>query len=215
MATHAEEPDDPEALLVQIANRSFELGNTNPPYWLEVAFQTILTDIHGPWIPAREKAHPGKDAFSMTYSAARLGFAARRAECEILRQPEVNRDVEAVIRDGFGQGIGEDWFAVVCNTASSLMYAADHYPERVPTNAALAPLGIGHANRRRLGGMTVDHILYDEDGTRLHLGSVSVAAIVECWRFGYYLSACNASLPPSAAEELGAAEPMRGQQPPL
>jgi len=56
--------------------------------------------------------------------------------------------------------------------------------------------------RGRLGQLIATSILYDRRSDMKDLGSLSTNAMLDCWYFGFCLSACRASLPDRAVQEL-------------
>jgi len=152
--------------------------------------------------PDEELAAPGHDAESLIYTVARLGFAARRAECAYFGAGEANPALTGLLTQLHASSAGDDWFGIVWQTAVNMIDNADRNPWAPDVEPILAPQGMGHDARRRLADLVVDSVLRSERGRPWELGSVSTETLARCWRFGYYLSACDASLPPEAEREL-------------
>jgi hypothetical protein len=92
-------------------------------------------------------------------------------------------------------------YETITRAATALMAMAEGPPEP-RTEALLAPRGMGHDTRCRLGEMMVDATLAQPRPTPWRLGWVDAEVLLDCWRYGYYLAACAASLPSTADAEL-------------
>jgi hypothetical protein len=190
-----------ETWAAAVGDRAVAIAAAPPPYWVDVALRSALITLRSQAMRDLEAGRFPADGSSLSYTLTRLGFAARRAECEALDLPERNPDLADLIDHGFAARVGKDWYETITRTAVTLMEAAQSPPEP-RTAALLAPRGMGHDARRRLGEMMVDATLSSERGRPWKLGWIDASVLLECWRYGYYLSACAASLPPAASPAL-------------
>jgi hypothetical protein len=189
-----------------LGDRAVALGAEPPPFWLDVAFKLALSTLDRRAKEAIADHTLPRDAFPAAYTVTRLGYAARRAECEALDLHERNPELTAVIADGFAHGVGEDWFETITRAAAALLSAAEDVPDP-RTEGVLAPEGMGHAARARLGEAMVDATISEPARPPMNIGWVDRGLLRRCWLYGYYLSACAASLPPEAAQHLPSTDP--------
>jgi hypothetical protein len=201
--------DELDRWLGSIGDRAVALANQPPAYWIELMFRSMLTQTFVTVVPEADVPRLGSDALPLTYTSARFGFYARPAECAQQGVEETNATVTEMLDWKYREAAGaDDWFFTVGRTAEALSAAIERGFTAPQISQALGPEGIGRPFRRRLAVLMVDSILYDEhEELRRELGTLTPAALVRCWDFGYYLSACDAALPSPAREELLAHRP--------
>jgi hypothetical protein len=190
-----------DEFLRSIADRAIAMDTDPPPYWIEVTAKTVLENPVVELVADYELASPGADAHSLAYTATRLGVASRRAACEAFGEPQADAAVTGMIEEAVASGQFGDWWAAVCVTSRGLMAVGDGRLS-VPGVSVLTPRGLRPELRERLGQLMVLSILDDQRGMERDLGSLSTNAVLDCWYFGFCLSACRASLPDRAVQEL-------------
>ncbi|MBV8987997.1 MAG: hypothetical protein JO372_05480 [Solirubrobacterales bacterium] len=191
-----------DAVMAEISERAVALAERPSPSWADLAEHAVLEMPDLGIAPAAELAVPGRDAGSLTYTIARLGFAARGAECAYFGANEANPALTNLLAQLHSSGAADSWVEIVWRTAVAMIENADKNPWAPDVAPVLAPQGVGHEARRRLADLVVDSVLRSERGRPWELGYVSKETLARCWRFGYYLAACDASLPPGARHEL-------------
>jgi hypothetical protein len=192
--------NDRDQYLSSIGDRAVALAADAPPYWLDVAAQSVLVNAELALVPEPDLARPGPDAHSLAYTAARLGINARRAECQAIGLPEEENWLRDLLERNHDRSGGSDWFRTVCVTAAGLVRIAEE-------DRGMSPSGLGQEMYLRLGELIVQAMLSDASAAGRQLGTVTTATVFRCWHFGYYLSACNGSLPVPATAELSRAQP--------
>jgi hypothetical protein len=190
-----------DEFLGSIGDRAVAMDRDPPPYWIDVTAKTVLENPIVEVVADYELTSPGADAYSLAYTATRLGVASRRAACEVFGEPQADAAVTAMVQEAADSGKFGDWWAAVCVTARALMAVGDGRFS-VPGLSVLTPRGLRKDLRERLGQLIVNSILDDERGEMRDLGSLSPDAVLNCWYFGFCLSACRASLPDPAVTEL-------------
>jgi hypothetical protein len=190
-----------DEFLGSIGDRAVALDRDAPPYWIDVTAKLVLENPVVELVADHELASPGADAHSLAYTATRLGVTSRRAACEAFGEPQADAAVTGMIEEAAASGQFGDWWAAVCVTARGLMAVGDG-TFSVPGISVLTPRGLRRELRQRLGQLMVTSILDDERGQMRDLGSLSTNALLDCWSFGFCLSACRASLPDPAVQEL-------------
>jgi hypothetical protein len=193
--------DDTDRFLGSIGDRAIALDKDPPPYWIEVTAKSVLENPVVEVVADYELTSPGADAHSLAYTGTRLGVASRRAACEAFGEPQADASVTRLIEEAAASGKFGDWWAAICVTARGLM-AVGEGTFAVPGISELTPRRLRREHRDRLGQLMVTSILYDERGEMRDLGSLSTNAVLDCWYFGFCLSACRASLPDEAVQEL-------------
>lgn len=195
-----------DALLAPIANRAVAVAADEPPYWIDVTARAVLDNPIVEVVPEYELADLGAYARSLAYTATRLGVASRRAACEAFGEPQSDAAVTGLIGEAAASGRFGDWWGAVCVTARTLMAIGDGALSLAEIGV-LTPHGLRRELRDRLGRLIVDSILHDERGEMRDLGSLSPDSLLSCWYFGFCLSACRASLPDAAVDELSRLRP--------
>ena len=193
--------DDIDRLLGSIGDRAVALDRDPPPYWVDLTAKTVLVNPVVEVVADCELTSPGADAYSLAYSATRLGVTSRRAACEALHEPQADAAVTRLIEETATLSRVGDWSAAVCVTARGLMAVGDG-TFSTPHTSVLTPRALRRELRERLGRLMITSILYDQRGDMRDLGSLSADAVLSCWYFGFCLSACRASLPDAAVQEL-------------
>jgi hypothetical protein len=192
---------DADDFLGSIGDRAVALDRDPPPYWIDVTAKAVLENPVVEVVADYELASPGADAHSLVYTATRLGVASRRAACEAFGEPQADAAVTGLIEEAAASGKFGDWWAAICVTARGLMAVGDG-TFSLPGMSVLTPRGLRRELRERLGQLVVTSILYDQRGEMRDLGSLSTNAVLDSWYFGFCLSACRASLPDPAVQEL-------------
>lgn len=188
-------------LLEGLALESAQLAPGPLEEWVELIMKAavFIEDV----VPEEERPGPGNEGPSLVYSLARNGFAARGVECERYGAAERNERLAELLDVKFANG-NEEWLDAVCAATLDMIDASAKHPEEPIVVAVLAPAGIGHPARRRLAEMVTAQILFDEHGEPRDRAPIRVPSFVRSWLFGYYLSACAASLPQGAVAALAA-----------
>lgn len=193
--------DDIDQFLGSIGDRAVGLDRDPPPFWVDMTARTVLENPVVEVVADDELTSPGADAHSLAYTATRLGVTSRRAACEAFHEPQADAAVTGLIEETAASGRFGDWWAAVCVTARGLMAIGDGTFSQ-PHMSVLTPRLLRRELRERLGQLIVTSILYDERGDMRDLVSLSADALLRCWYFGFCLSACRASLPDAAVQEL-------------
>jgi len=172
------------------------------PKYADLAAKLALTEIILP--QESGSIEPTAGDLNMSLSATTLGYVSRLAEFEFIEQSQSNEHLRAFLAYAYGErAFGEDWFANIVGTAGSLMNGAAQDPFGADTAPLLGAVGIGYDARQRFGFAVIASLLTEPDsGHTRTLDAIMPRHLYECWRFGYWLAACDASLPDDARASL-------------
>lgn len=141
-------------------------------------------------------------AAGLASTASRLGYATRVAEFEQVAEPDFNPHVAEFIEQAAEpSGAGPDWFGAVCRTARVMLRAAHKEPYSFDTAILLVPVGLGHEAHRDLCAWELGARIEGPEAEEA-MKEVSGYELADCWGYGYYLRACEMSLPKAAGATL-------------
>jgi hypothetical protein len=130
---------------------------------------------------------------------AALGYQTRAAEFEKLGEDSRNPALTSMLNDAFrASSFGDGWFSNVCGTAGTLMNASEQAPFDPDVAELLAPVGVGHHMRDQMLADLVGRLFVTPGGQERDLGDLGPLDLAHCWRYCYYLHACEQSLPAAA-----------------
>jgi hypothetical protein len=129
-------------------------------------------------------------------TAAKLGYEARKVEIAYHDLKDRNESLSSFI--AYAHEEDDDWFATLSRVALMLTGAA--LAEPFPTGDTadlLGDTGLGYETRQYFAMRLLESLLTDPEtgGPRLLPGDLTTNELYECWLFGYYLDACEASVP--------------------
>jgi hypothetical protein len=129
------------------------------------------------------------------YVSSKLGYQLRIVEFTDLDLEDNNDELADVMRQMFGEKrAGAGWFENVCGTASMLMRVLEKEPDG-PAGRWLAPIGAGREMHMHMCLTLVNSVLTTPDGVRRNIEGITFGDLTHAWRYGYYLRACEMSLP--------------------
>jgi hypothetical protein len=96
----------------------------------------------------------------------------------------------------------EDWWATMCTTASGLMNHSLDDPFAPGVVGVLAPVGAGHQVHAQMCVRLLTRLLTTPDGEPWLPDGITRHELAVCWFYGYYLRACEMSLPDDARTSL-------------
>ena len=134
-----------------------------------------------------------------TYAAAKLGYQLRVVELNDLDIEDWNEELAYMIRWMMAeQNGGDTWFQNVCATAAMLMNASIKEPYSPDVQHLLAPVGAGPDMHADMRATMVNAVLTKPDIGDQIRADVSAEDLSCAWGYGYYLRACERSLPDEA-----------------
>jgi hypothetical protein len=153
-----------------------------------------------------ETLEPTNDQVRWARTAARLGYLFRIVEFETLNEDDHNSALAEWIRLVQRKSEwGEEWFQAVGGITQLLLKLSIENRNEPDAEKLLAPTGLGHDVHTEMSIDSLGRIIMDEDDKPRDLeGVISPRELGHCWRYGYYLRACEMSLPEEAKEELAA-----------
>jgi hypothetical protein len=135
--------------------------------------------------------------------AAKLGYQLRVVEFEDLSLEDSNDELTEVMLQMVAEGkTGEGWFPNVCGTATMLMNASLKAPYEPGPASWLASVGAGHDVHAAMCASMVNSVLTTPEGADRVIEGISAEDLTYAWRYGYYLRACEMSLPDDARDSL-------------
>lgn len=162
--------------------------DTPAPKTIALALQVVLPNM------VRSDATADEARFAGT--AAKLGYDARKIEVGYHKLNDRNESLSLFLAHVHDEEA--DWFQTLCRVAQMLADAAS--AEAFPTGVTadlLGDTGLGYEGRHRFAMHLLDCLLtHPETGEpRQPPGELTTSELYECWSFGYYLDACEASVP--------------------
>ena len=137
-------------------------------------------------------------AAGLVRTACKLGYATRIAEFERLAERDYNLHLEEFMGQWETQSsTWIDWFAAVCAAAYMLVSAAHKEPYSSDSARLLSPVGVGHGAHRDLCSWELTARISGPEAEEA-MKEISGHELADCWGFGYYLRACEMSLPAAA-----------------
>jgi hypothetical protein len=188
-----------------IGLRAFDLVDSAAPNFVERAHAAAspgLLEHQGEALARPFETIRAAYAVGLASQASRLGYATRVAEFEQHPQADYSPQLEQFMRDAYQRKtFGADWHQTVCGTARRLLEAG-HKELRSPQRAQLQqPVGIGHDAQRALCSWELGAHIHDSKADEA-MKEITDGELAECWGYGYYLRACEMSLPEEARAEL-------------
>lgn len=175
----------------------------NPvPHWVYLAevssFSNTVLKMRG-----EENAEGTRDQTEAALVAAKLGYQLRVVEFEDLGLEDSNAELTSVmLQMMIEETSGEGWFSNVCGAAGILMNASVKAPYDPGPASWLAPVGAGHDVHAAMCASMVNSVLTTPEGADRVIEGISAEDLAYAWRYGYYLRACEMSLPDVARESL-------------
>lgn len=194
-----------DELVQSVALRAFDIADDTDPGFIELAHREACP-------PLLERQRELKDrpvdlirvsyAAGLAQRASKLGYATRTVEFEQQAESDYNPHLEQFLRDAHHrQTLGADWFATVCNAARLMHRAAHKEPYSPDTARLLRPLGNGHNAQRDLCAWELGAQINGSEAAEA-MKEITDRELADCWGSGYYLRACEMSLPQEAHAEL-------------
>ena len=208
-------PEADNKSLNRIALRAFGIIEGAVPGFIERAQQTACPSI-------LERRHDAgatpfdviriAHAAGIAHLASKLGYATRIAEFEQLDVADYNRHLEAFLIEAAsreaalesaagGTGIHAAWYATLVSTARVLTRAAEREARSPGDCQLLEPTALGRAAHRELRAWELE-VRTQSAVAQEALKEISASELADCWDFGYYLRACEMSLPVDARAAL-------------
>jgi hypothetical protein len=175
----------------------------NPvPHWVYLAqvgsFSNTVRKVRG-----EENAEGTRGQTEAALVAAKLGYQLRVVEFEDLGEEDSNAELTKTMLQMVDEdNAGEGWFPNVCGTAAMLMNASLEAPYDPGIASYLEPVGAGHDIHAAMCASMVEWVTPPEG---VDLAGISVEDLAYAWRYGYYLRACEMSLPDIARDDLAEA----------
>jgi hypothetical protein len=187
-----------DELLIALGTRAGELYGQPLPDYIELAAKTVPVSL----LP--KGASPTANDIGLMYSSVRLNYVARVAEFERYSKGDYSAELHgALVAAEHGRMAGDDWFATLTTLAMGLAGEAMTDPYRPDVAPMFGPPGIGHQQRRRWRHALVSNLLTDPDsGHPRDPDVITHELLYHLWEFGYWLRACDASLPDDARSYL-------------
>jgi hypothetical protein len=182
--------EEANAMLEPLAHEAFELARQPLAEHIGLAMSLVLSDV------VLSDQEPTEQDRRLGYSAGLLGYCARMTEFRMLNESEFNPELaEMIAHFESDHTFGEDWFATIMGVTAMLMNASATAPHRPDVAPMLGPIGIGYDMRERLGTGMMTAFLSAETPD-----DIGLSELYECWRFGHWYRAGDASLPDEALQ---------------
>jgi hypothetical protein len=171
-------------------------------HWVDLAqhlsFSNTVRKMRG-----EENADGTHEQHEAAYVAAKLGYQLRVVEFEDLRLEDSNANLAEVMRQMVAEHrTGDGWFPNVCGTAATLMNASLKAPYDPEPASWLAPVGAGHDVHANMCATLVNSVLTTPNGDDRVIEGINAEDLTYAWRYGYYLRACEMSLPDDGRDAL-------------
>jgi hypothetical protein len=170
------------------------------PKWVHLAKLVSFSNVRK--MCGEEDAEGSPDQVQAAYAAAGLGYQLRIVEFEDLELGDGNDNLTEVMLAFHERPSGADWFATMCSTAGLLTSASLKGPYDPKVAGLLAPVGAGHDVHAAMCGSCVHAVLTTPEGDERVVQGISEEDLALAWRYGYYLQACEMSLPDEARTAL-------------
>jgi hypothetical protein len=195
-------------LVQSVARRAFDIAGDTGPEFIELAHRQAC-----PSLVERQRQLTDRPfdlirvsyAAGLAHRASKLGYATRTVEFEHRLEPDYNPHLQQFMHRAHAQQtLGSDWFATLCGAARLLLRAAHKEADPGDTARLLKPVGIGPRAQRDLCAWELGAQINDSAAEEA-MKEITDAELADCWGYGYYLRACEMSLPPEATPALASA----------
>lgn len=194
-----------DELVQSVALRAFDIADDTHDGFIELAHREACPPLVE--LQRKLKDRPF-DLIRVSYAAglaqraSKLGYATRTVEFEHHAETDYTPHLERFLRDAqHRHTLGADWFATICGAAHLLQRAAHKEPYSPHTALLLRPLGNGHSAQRELCAWELGAQINDSEAEEA-MKEITDQELADCWGYGYYLRACEMSLPPEARSAL-------------
>lgn len=171
-------------------------------HWVDLAQHISFSDIVRK-MRGEENAEGTHDQHEAAYVAAKLGYQLRVVEFEDLGLEDRNNELtETMLHMMVKCSSGAGWFPNVCGAAGMLMNASIKAPYDPAVTGLLTPVGAGHDVHADICATMVNSVLTTPDGGDRAIEGINVEDLTYAWRYGYYLRACEMSLPGDGRDSL-------------
>lgn len=191
-----------ESWYLMLCQKAVDQVENPVAHWIYLAevstFSETVRKMRG-----EESAEGTREQTEAALVAAKLGYQLRVVEFEDLSLEDSNDELTEVMLQMVAEGkTGEGWFPNVCGTAAMLMNASLKAPYEPGPASWLAQVGAGHDVHAAMCASMVNSVLTTPEGADRVIEGVSAEDLTYAWRYGYYLRACEMSLPDHARESL-------------
>jgi hypothetical protein len=179
--------------VAEVAKRVQKRTQNDPAAWIDLllssTYAVVVDRMSGDEVPF--------EASLLARRVAKFGYEARGVELELLHEPSANERLGAFLwRLRTEQGSDLIGSAV---TAAGVLVNASRKDPGGADSSLLEPLGLGHRAHARLFAVLAG-------GSAAVEPSPQAAELMLCARWGYYVHACEASLPVPLQAEAAAFE---------
>ena len=195
-------------MAVMLSDRTVENLEREISHWVRYVlgetYGYVVCGLRG------ESLHEGEEVpqqpASCALTAAKAGYEARIAEFTFLEQDSSN----PVVTDLIGHLVRSPEHAqspvgAVALAASTMMNASHQAPHDPEYAQYLTPIGAGHEIHARMFAILTGCLLGQDDAGQLgEIPGIGINELGMCMRYGYYVHACQASLPDEVRAALDA-----------
>lgn len=198
--------DQVEPLVGSLGDRTAARLEEPVPPWVNATQLLCFARVVG---QMREVPEPTNDQVRWARTAAKLGYEARVVEFGDLDTDDHNDELtEAIWLSKRKETFGAEWFQAIGGMAHLLLKLSIEKRYEPDAASLLAPIGLGHDIHTEMSVDLIGRIVAtDEDEMRDLEGVISLAELGQCWRYGYYVRACEMSLPDEARSALADVAP--------
>jgi len=186
-------------MAVMLSDRTVENLEREVTPWV----QYLLGETYGYMVrglrgePGHEGDEVPQQPASYALTAAKAGYEARTAEFAFLGQesssPMVTDLIAHLVRS---PEHAQSPLGAVALAASTMMNASHQGPHDPAHAQYLTPIGAGHDMHARMFAILTGCLLGQADtGDIREVAGISIYQLGMCMRYGYYVHACQASLP--------------------
>jgi len=198
--------DQVEPLVASLGDKTAARLEEPVPPWVNAIQLLCCARVVG---HTREVPEPTNDQVRWARTAAKLGYEARVVEFQDLDRDDHNDELtEAIWLSKRKETFGAEWFQVIGGMAHLLLKLSIEKRYEPDAASLLAPIGLGHDIHTEMSVDVIGRIVVtDDDAMRDLEGVITLGELGQCWRYGYYVRACEMSLPDEARSALAEVAP--------